>query len=99
MPILGWGVAPALAAGNPVIAKPAERTPLTAVRIGELALEAGLPEGVFQGLPGKGSVVGQRLVDPPDGRQIVLTPASEVAREVMAGSARHVKPVPVGHCR
>ncbi len=61
MPILGWGVAPALAAGNPVIAKPAERTPLTAVRIAELALEAGLPEGVFQVLPGKGSVVGQRL--------------------------------------
>jgi len=51
MPILGWGVAPALAAGNPVLAKPAERTPLTAVRIGELALEAGLPEGVFQVLP------------------------------------------------
>ena len=55
--------------GNPVIAKPAERTPLTAIRIGELALEAGLPEGVFQVLPGKGSVVGQRLVDHPDGPQ------------------------------
>jgi acyl-CoA reductase-like NAD-dependent aldehyde dehydrogenase len=66
MPILGWGLAPALAAGNPVIAKPAERTPLTALRIAELALEAGLPEGVFQVLAGKGSVVGQRLVDHPD---------------------------------
>ena len=65
MPILGWGLGPALAAGNPVIAKPAERTPLTAIRIGELALEAGLPEGVFQVLPGKGSVVGQRLVEHP----------------------------------
>ena len=65
MPILSWGMAPALAAGCTVVAKPAEATPLTAMRIGELALEAGLPEGVFQVLPGKGSVVGQRLVDHP----------------------------------
>jgi len=93
MPILGWGVAPALAAGNPVIAKPAERTPLTAVRIGELALEAGLPEGVFQVLPGKGSVVGQRLIDHPDVRKIVFTGSSEVGREIMAGCARQVKRV------
>jgi len=93
MPILGWGVAPALAAGNPVIAKPAERTPLTAVRIGELALEAGLPEGVFQVLPGKGSVVGQRLIDHPGVRKIVFTGSSEVGREIMAGCARQVKRV------
>ncbi len=93
MPILGWGVAPALAAGNPVIAKPAERTPLTAIRIGELALEAGLPEGVFQVLPGKGSVVGQRLVDHPGVRKIVFTGSSEVGREIMAGCARQVKRV------
>src|SRR5215471_14910159 len=93
MPILGWGVAPALAAGNPVLAKPAERTPLTAVRIGELALEAGLPEGVFQVLPGKGSVVGQRLIDHPDVRKIVFTGSSEVGREIMAGCARQVKRV------
>ena len=93
MPILGWGAAPALAAGNPVIAKPAERTPLTAVRIGELALEAGLPEGVFQVLAGKGSVVGQRLVDHPDVRKIVFTGSSEVGREIMAGCARQVKRV------
>src|SRR5690349_24197065 len=65
MPILSWGMAPALAAGCTVVAKPAEATPLTAMRIGELALEAGLPPGVFQVLPGKGSVVGQRLVDHP----------------------------------
>ncbi|HEV2373258.1 MAG TPA: aldehyde dehydrogenase family protein [Streptosporangiaceae bacterium] len=91
MPILGWGLAPALAAGNPVLAKPAERTPLTALRIGELALEAGLPEGVFQVLPGKGSVVGQRLVGHPDVRKIVFTGSSEVGREVMAGCARQVK--------
>jgi acyl-CoA reductase-like NAD-dependent aldehyde dehydrogenase len=93
MPILGWGVAPALAAGNPVIAKPAERTPLTAIRIAELALEAGLPEGVFQVLPGKGSVVGQRLIDHPDVRKIVFTGSSEVGREIMAGCARQVKRV------
>jgi acyl-CoA reductase-like NAD-dependent aldehyde dehydrogenase len=93
MPILGWGVAPALAAGNPVIAKPAERTPLTAIRIAELALEAGLPEGVFQVLPGKGSVVGQRLIDHPGVRKIVFTGSSEVGREIMAGCARHVKRV------
>ncbi len=93
MPILGWGVAPALAAGNPVIAKPAERTPLTAIRIAELALEAGLPDGVFQVLPGKGSVVGQRLIDHPDVRKIVFTGSSEVGREIMAGCARQVKRV------
>jgi acyl-CoA reductase-like NAD-dependent aldehyde dehydrogenase len=91
MPILGWGLAPALAAGNPVIAKPAERTPLTAVRIAELALEAGLPEGVFQVLPGKGSVVGRRLVSHELVRKIVFTGSSEVGREIMAGCAAQVK--------
>jgi acyl-CoA reductase-like NAD-dependent aldehyde dehydrogenase len=93
MPILGWGLGPALAAGNPVIAKPAERTPLTAIRIGELALEAGLPEGVFQVLPGKGSVVGQRLVDHPLVRKIVFTGSTEVGSQLMAGCARQVKRV------
>jgi acyl-CoA reductase-like NAD-dependent aldehyde dehydrogenase len=93
MPILGWGLGPALAAGNPVIAKPAERTPLTAIRIGELALEAGLPEGVFQVLPGKGSVVGQRLVEHPDVRKIVFTGSTEVGSKLMADCARQVKRV------
>jgi acyl-CoA reductase-like NAD-dependent aldehyde dehydrogenase len=91
MPILSWGMAPALAAGNTVVAKPAEVTPLTAIRIGELALEAGLPEGVFQVLPGKGSVVGQRLVDHPAVRKIVFTGSTEVGRDIMAGCARQVK--------
>src|SRR5712691_10507009 len=91
MPILSWGLAPALAAGNAVIAKPAEMTPLTAMRIGELALEAGLPEGVFQVLPGKGSVVGQRLVDHPAVRKIVFTGSTEVGQQIMAGCARQVK--------
>jgi len=93
MPILAWGMAPALAAGNTVIAKPAEVTPLTAMRIGELALAAGLPEGVFQVLAGKGSVVGQRLVDHPAVRKIVFTGSTEVGREIMAGCARQVKRV------
>src|ERR1022692_201690 len=93
MPILGWGLGPALAAGNPVIAKPAERTPLTAIRIGELALEAGLPEGVFQVVPGKGSVVGERLVDHPAVRKILFTGSTEVGRQIMAGCARQVKRV------
>jgi acyl-CoA reductase-like NAD-dependent aldehyde dehydrogenase len=93
MPIFAWGMAPALATGNTVVAKPAELTPLTAVRIGELALEAGLPEGVLQVLPGKGSIVGQRLVDHPDVRKIVFTGSTEVGRQVMAGCARHIKRV------
>ena len=91
MPILSWGLAPALAAGNTVVAKPAEVTPLTAIRIGELAREAGLPDGVFQVLPGKGSVVGQRLVDHPAVRKIVFTGSTEVGRDIMAGCARQVK--------
>jgi acyl-CoA reductase-like NAD-dependent aldehyde dehydrogenase len=93
MPIFAWGMAPALAAGNTVVAKPAEITPLTAIRIGELALAAGLPEGVLTVLPGKGSVVGQRLVDHPLVRKIVFTGSTEVGREVMAGCARQVKRV------
>ena len=93
MPILSWGLAPALAAGNAVIAKPAEMTPLTAIRIGELALAAGIHEGVFQVLPGKGSVVGQRLVDHPAVGKIVFTGSTEVGREIMAGCARQVKRV------
>ena len=91
MPILSWGMAPALAAGCTVVAKPAEVTPLTAMRIGSLALEAGLPEGVFQVLPGKGSVVGQRLVDHPAVRKIVFTGSTEVGQRIMADCARQVK--------
>jgi acyl-CoA reductase-like NAD-dependent aldehyde dehydrogenase len=93
MPIFAWGMAPALAAGNTVVAKPAEVTPLTAMRIGELALAAGLPEGVLTVLPGKGSVVGQRLVDHPLVRKIVFTGSTEVGRDIMAGCSRQVKRV------
>jgi acyl-CoA reductase-like NAD-dependent aldehyde dehydrogenase len=93
MPIAGWGFAPALAAGCTVVLKPAELTPLTAVRLGELALEAGVPEGVFQVLPGKGSVVGQRFVEHPDVRKVVFTGSTSVGRQVMAGCAQQVKRV------
>jgi acyl-CoA reductase-like NAD-dependent aldehyde dehydrogenase len=91
MPIAGWAFAPALAAGNTVVLKPAELTPLTAVRLGELALAAGLPEGVFTVLPGKGSIVGNRMVEHPDVRKIVFTGSTEVGKGVMAGCARQVK--------
>jgi acyl-CoA reductase-like NAD-dependent aldehyde dehydrogenase len=93
MPILSWGLAPALAAGNAVIAKPAELTPLTAIRIGELALAAGLPDGVFQVLPGKGSVVGQRFVGHPAVRKIMFTGSTEVGQQIMAGCAAQIKRV------
>jgi len=93
MPIAGWGFAPALAAGNTVIVKPAELTPLTALRLAELALDAGLPEGVLQVLPGKGSLVGPQLVDHPDVAKIVFTGSTEVGRQVMAAAAARVKPV------
>jgi len=93
MTIASWGFAPALAAGNAVVLKPAEWTPLTAIRLGELALEAGLPEGLFQVLPGKGSVVGERFVTHEDVRKIVFTGSTEVGRQVMAGCANQVKAV------
>ncbi|MEC3953650.1 aldehyde dehydrogenase family protein [Nocardia sp. CDC153] len=93
MPIAGWGFGPALAAGNTVVLKPAELTPLTAIRLGELALEAGLPEHVFQVLPGKGSVVGARFVTHPAVRKVVFTGSTEVGKQIMAGCAEQVKRV------
>ncbi|WP_109509446.1 aldehyde dehydrogenase family protein [Nocardioides speluncae] len=93
MPIAGWGFAPALAAGNCVVLKPAELTPLTAIRLGELALEAGLPEGVLTVLPGKGSVVGERFVTHPLVRKVCFTGSTEVGKKIMAGCADQVKRV------
>ncbi|WP_337003694.1 MULTISPECIES: aldehyde dehydrogenase family protein [unclassified Microbacterium] len=93
MTIASWAFAPALAAGNAVVLKPAELTPLTAIRLGELALDAGLPEGLFEVVTGSGSVVGQRLVDHPDVRKVVFTGSTEVGIEVAAGCARALKPV------
>src|SRR5690348_2818547 len=91
MPIAGWGFAPALAAGNTVVLKPAEVTPLTALQLGELALDAGIPEGVFTVLPGKGSVVGQRFVAHPAVRKVCFTGSTDVGKQIMAGCAAQVK--------
>jgi len=93
MPIAGWGFAPALAAGNTVVLKPAELTPLTAIRLGELALDAGLPPGVFTVIAGKGSIVGQRFVDNPGVRKVVFTGSTSVGQQVMRGCADQVKRV------
>ena len=93
MPIASWGFAPALAAGNTVVLKPAEYTPLTAVRLSELALKAGLPEGVFNVIVGKGSVVGNRFVTHPKVRKVVFTGSTEVGKQIMAGCADQVKRV------
>ncbi|MEU5252126.1 aldehyde dehydrogenase family protein [Streptomyces longwoodensis] len=88
LPIAAWGTAPALAAGNAVLLKPAETTPLTALRLAELALEAGLPEGLFQVLPGHGPVAGDALVEHPGVAKIVFTGSTAVGRQVLAkGSA------------
>ena len=93
MPIASWGFAPALAAGNTVVLKPAEYTPLTAVRLAQLALKAGIPEGVFNVIVGKGSVVGNRFVTHPKVRKIVFTGSTEVGKQIMAGCADQVKRV------
>jgi betaine-aldehyde dehydrogenase len=91
--IASWKLGPALACGNTVVLKPAELTPLSALRLGELALEAGIPEGVVNVLVGKGSVVGTRLVEHPDVAKIGFTGSTEVGRTVMAGAAAQVKRV------
>ncbi|MEU8486292.1 aldehyde dehydrogenase family protein [Streptomyces sp. NPDC048641] len=93
MPIAAWGTAPALAAGNAVILKPAETTPLTALRLAELALEAGLPEHLFQVLPGAGDVAGAALVEHPGIAKIVFTGSTRVGKQIMATCADQVKRV------
>lgn len=93
MTIASWGFAPALAAGNAVVLKPAEWTPLTSLRLAELGLEAGLPEGLFQVIPGKGSVVGERFVTNETVRKVVFTGSTEVGKRIMAGCADQVKRV------
>ncbi len=93
MPIAGWGFAPALAAGNAVVLKPAEYTPLTAIKLGELALKAGIPEGVFNVIVGKGSIVGNRFVTHPLVRKVVFTGSTSVGKQIMAGCADQVKRV------
>ncbi|MFD9033425.1 aldehyde dehydrogenase family protein [Streptomyces sp. NPDC059567] len=93
MPIAAWATAPALAAGNAVILKPAETTPLTALRLAELALQAGLPAGLFQVLPGEGAVAGNALVEHPGIAKIVFTGSTRVGKSIMAKCADQVKRV------
>src|SRR5690349_10406988 len=91
--IASWKVGPALACGNTIVLKPAELTPLSALRLAELGLEAGLPEGVLNVVVGQGSVVGQRLVEHPDVAKIGFTGSTEVGRSVMEGAAATIKRV------
>jgi acyl-CoA reductase-like NAD-dependent aldehyde dehydrogenase len=91
--IASWKLGPALACGNTIVLKPAELTPLSALRLAELTLDAGIPEGVLNVLVGKGSVVGRRLVEHPDVAKIGFTGSTEVGREVMRGAAETIKRV------
>ena len=91
--LASWKLGPALACGNTVVLKPAELTPLTALRFAELALEAGLPEGVLNVVVGPGSVAGTRLVEHPDVAKIGFTGSTEVGRTVMVGAAGTIKRV------
>jgi acyl-CoA reductase-like NAD-dependent aldehyde dehydrogenase len=91
--IASWKLGPALACGNTVVLKPAELTPLSALRLQELMNGAGIPEGVVNVLAGKGSVVGRRLVEHPDVAKIGFTGSTEVGREVMKGAAETIKRV------
>ncbi len=91
--IASWKLGPALACGNTVVLKPAELTPLSSLRLGELVLEAGIPEGVVNVVSGPGSVVGQRLVEHPDVAKIGFTGSTEVGRRVMEGAAGTIKRV------
>jgi acyl-CoA reductase-like NAD-dependent aldehyde dehydrogenase len=91
--IASWKLGPALACGNTVVLKPAELTPLSALRLAELALEAGIPEGVVNVVVGPGRVVGQRLVEHPDVAKIAFTGSTEVGASVMRGAADTIKRV------
>ncbi len=91
--IASWGVAPALAAGNTVVLKPAQLTPLTAIELERIALEAGLPEGVFQVLAGPGSLVGERLVEHPDVAKIGFTGSTEVGKRISVRASETIKRV------
>ena len=91
--ITSWKSSPALAMGNTVVLKPAEQTPVTALRLAELALEAGMPEGVFTVITGKGSVVGEALIRHPLVRKVAFTGSTEVGMNVMRAAADDIKRV------
>jgi betaine-aldehyde dehydrogenase len=91
--IASWKVAPALAAGNTVVLKPAELTPLTAIELEKIVPEAGIPEGVLNVVPGPGSVCGKRLVEHPDVAKIAFTGSTDVGRGIAEGAAGTIKRV------
>jgi betaine-aldehyde dehydrogenase len=91
--IASWKMAPALAAGNTLVLKPAELTPLTAIEFGRIAREAGIPDGVVNVLVGPGREVGKRLVEHPDVAKVAFTGSTEVGKGIMAGAAGTIKRV------
>jgi acyl-CoA reductase-like NAD-dependent aldehyde dehydrogenase len=91
--LAAWKVAPALACGNTVVLKPAELTPFTAIRMAELAIEAGLPPGAFNCIPGPGSVAGNALVKHPEVDKIAFTGSTEVGKQIMRDAAATVKKI------
>src|SRR6266508_1242494 len=93
MIMVGWKAAPALAAGNSIVLKPAELTPLTAIRIAELALEAGVPPGVFNVIPGKGRIAGEALVKHPLVDKLTFTGSTEVGQHLMRTAADTLKKI------
>lgn len=88
-----WKMAPALAAGNAIVIKPAEITPLTALRIAELMKEVGIPDGVVNVVPGRGSVAGQRIAEHPDVKKVAFTGSTNIGREIVRASASNLKKV------
>jgi len=93
LPIASWKVGPALAAGNTIVLKPAELTPLTAIELGKLALEAGIPEGVLNVVSGPGRTVGERIAEHPDVAKVAFTGSTEVGRRVGAIASQSIKRV------
>ena len=91
--LAAWKVAPALACGNTVVLKPAELTPFTAIRMAELAIEAGLPPGAFNCVPGPGSIAGNALVRHPEVDKIAFTGSTEVGKHIMREAAGTVKKI------
>ncbi len=93
MSLASWKIGPALACGNTIVLKPAEQTPFTAIRMAELALEAGFPPGAFNCVPGKGSIVGMALVRHPDVDKVAFTGSTEVGKMIMREAAATVKKI------
>jgi acyl-CoA reductase-like NAD-dependent aldehyde dehydrogenase len=93
LPIASWKLGPALAAGNTVVLKPAELTPLTAIELGTIALEAGIPEGVLNVVNGPGRVVGERIVEHPDVAKVAFTGSTAVGRRVGELASQSIKRV------